>query len=61
MKACVNYLTIKEVEFTDEDMREAGYEGEITDEMREEYLYNLIDEDNLGMKEFDDREVYIYK
>ena len=32
------------IEITDEEMRDCGYEGEITEDIREEYLENLIEE-----------------
>lgn len=41
----IEYTFVKIVEFTDEEMREHGYEGEITDDMRREYLYNLLEEE----------------
>jgi hypothetical protein len=40
----VTYKTYKVVEIDDEDLRNAGYEGTITDEERKEFLENLIDE-----------------
>jgi hypothetical protein len=42
MKYKVIYTIEKEVEFDDEEMREYGIEGEITDEKRAKYLECLI-------------------
>ena len=33
------------IEVTDEELRELGYEGEITDEDRLEYIKNALEED----------------
>jgi len=53
----VTYTIIKLVEFDDDEIREYGYEGEITDDIRKEYLDNLIaDEYDLGIP-YDDMEV----
>ena len=50
----VEYRIYRVVEFNDDEMREYGYEGEITDEDREEYLNILLeDEYNIGVK-YDD-------
>ena len=38
----VVYTVEQEVEFDDAEMREFGYEGIITNEMREEYLQQLL-------------------
>lgn len=38
----VSFTKVRVFEFTDAEMRDFGYEGYITDEMREEYLNNLI-------------------
>ena len=32
------------IEITDEEMRDCGYEGEITEDMRKQYLEDLIEE-----------------
>lgn len=32
------------IEITDEELRDCGYEGEITEDMREQYLEDLIEE-----------------
>lgn len=41
----IEYTFVKTVEFTDEEMREHGYEGEITNDMRREYVNNLLEEE----------------
>ena len=41
----IEYTFVKIVEFTDEEMREHGYEGEITNDMRREYVNNLLEEE----------------
>ena len=41
----VYYSFVKVIEFTDEEMREHNYEGEITDDMRREYFQNLLEEE----------------
>lgn len=41
----IEYTFVKTVEFTDEEMREHGYEGEITNDMRREYVDNLLEEE----------------
>ena len=46
----VTYTIYKVISFDDEEMREYGYEGEITDMDRKDYLNNLIeDEYNIGI------------
>ena len=47
MKRRVILKQIIEVEFDDEEMREYGYEGEITDAMREEYFGRLLEDEYL--------------
>ena len=41
----IEYTFVKTVEFTDEEMREHGYEGEITRDMKQEYVNNLLEEE----------------
>ena len=45
------------IEFTDEEMLEAGYELPITEEDREEYLDNLLEEINSEHISYDDIEI----
>lgn len=53
----VTYTVYKVIEVDDKEMKEYGYEGYITDEMRNEYLQNLIeDEYDLGVP-YDDIEI----
>ena len=40
----IEFTVIKEIEISDEELREHDYEGEITDEMRDEYVGNLLTE-----------------
>ena len=40
----IGFVTHDIIEFTDAEMREHGYEGYITDEMRKEFLNILIEE-----------------
>ena len=40
----VTYKIYKVVEIDDKDLRNAGYEGAITDKERKEFLENLLDE-----------------
>ena len=62
MKAIVEYTILKEIEFTDDDLRKSGYEGSITWEDREEYLKNFIEEEEeLLAKSYDDRRIVMYK
>ena len=60
MKAIIEYTILKEIEFTDDDLRKNGYEGSITWEDREEYLKNLIEEEPLT-ESYDDRRIVMYK
>lgn len=41
-KYLITYTAYNVVEFDDEEMKKYGYEGEITEEMREEYLDNIL-------------------
>lgn len=52
----VTYITIKTFNITDMEMYDYGYEGEITDDMREEYLQNLL-ADEYDPLEYDDRKI----
>ena len=55
----LKYTKYEVIEVKDEDMILLGYEAPITDEMREEYLSNLIEEvlsDNL-LSPADDMEI----
>lgn len=61
MKAIVEYTILKEIEFTDNDLRKNGYEGSITWEDREEYLKNSIEEEELLTESYDDRRIVMYK
>lgn len=46
----VTYTIYQVISFDDEEMREYGYEGEITDMDRKDYLNSLIeDEYNIGI------------
>lgn len=44
-KYLVTYTAYRVVEFDDEEMKEYGYEDEINDDMREEYLDNLLEDE----------------
>lgn len=59
MKAIIEYTVLREIEFTDKEMKEHGYEN-ITWEDRYEYLNNLVDEYNLDIP-YDDRRIIVYK
>ena len=52
----VTYITIKTFDITDMEMYDYGYESEITDDMREEYLQNLL-ADEYDPLEYDDRKI----
>lgn len=53
----VEYRIYRTVEFDDDEMKEYGYEGEITEEQRKEYLNILLqNEYNVGIN-YD--EIYI--
>ena len=53
----ITYTIIQVVDIDDDEMREYGYEGEITDSDREEYLNNLLaDEYDIGIK-YDDIDI----
>lgn len=53
----ITYYIYQTVEFDDDEMREYGYEGKITEEQRKEYLNILLqDEYNVGIN-YD--EIYI--
>ena len=46
----VTYTIYQVISFDDEEMREYGYEGEITDMDRKDYLNSLIEDDyNIGI------------
>jgi hypothetical protein len=53
----ITYYIYQTIEFDDNEMREYGYEGEITEEQRKEYLNILLqDEYNVGINY---NEIYI--
>lgn len=61
MKAIVEYTILKEIKFTDDDLRKNGYEGSITWGDREEYLKNFIEEEEPLAEPYDDRRIIMYK
>lgn len=52
----VTYKILHEYLFTDEDMQNSDYEGEITEDMRKEFLDNLLEETSLPFV-YDDMEI----
>lgn len=55
----IDFIKYEGITFTDEEMLKAGYEAPITEDLRREYLYNLIhdlpiDYDDINISKVED-------